>query len=51
MLFFFVSATVLPSCLVVATPLSFGTYIPTVDIFLANKYAHYNLGTPDTVFH
>ncbi|AFC73038.1 spore coat U domain-containing protein [Rickettsia montanensis] len=34
--FFLVSATVLPSCIVTATPLAFGTYVSTADALQTN---------------
>ncbi|KJV80907.1 spore Coat Protein U domain protein [Rickettsia hoogstraalii str. RCCE3] len=48
--FFLVSATVLPSCIVTATPLAFGTYVPTADSLQTNTLTiTCTLGTNYTV--
>ncbi|WP_392506485.1 Csu type fimbrial protein [Rickettsia sp. 2024-CO-Wats] len=48
--FFLVSATILPSCIVTATPLAFGTYVPTVDALQTNTIIiKCTLGTNYTV--
>ncbi|MFV9956645.1 MAG: spore coat protein U domain-containing protein, partial [Rickettsia conorii subsp. raoultii] len=48
--FFLVSATVLPSCIVTATPLAFGTYVPIADTLQTNTIIiKCTLGTNYTV--